>query len=160
MRSEHADGREARASRCVSHLGEASRFGSHLESLAIDCGSLAAKTLVFLGDGAAWLWKLAETRFPRAIQILDFWHALEYVGAVAREAFAGDEEAGGEWLSARAGEMKRSAWREVHAALGSVRAVAKEAAESAARYFTNNESRMDYARYLKQGLCIGSGLAE
>ena len=63
--------------------------------------SLTAKTVVFLGDGAAWLWKLAETRFPKAMQILDFWHALEYVGAVVREAFVGNEEGGKEWLSAR-----------------------------------------------------------
>lgn len=53
-----------------------------------------AKCLVVLGDGAVWLWKLAETRFPKAIQILDFWHALEYVGAVVREAFPNDEEGG------------------------------------------------------------------
>ena len=170
VRAEHSDGRESQSSRYVNHLGEANAFGIPLEALArakllkqlsqIDCGSLTAKTLVFLGDGAAWLWKLAETRFPRAIQILDFWHALEYVGAVAREAFPSDEDAGKEWLSARASEMKKSAWEQVHDAFESVRAVAKETVESASRYFTNNRSRMDYARYLKQGLCIGSGLAE
>ena len=160
VRAEHSDGRESQPSRYVSHLGEANAFGVPLEALAIDCGSLTAKTLVFLGDGAAWLWKLAGTRFPRAVQILDFWHALEYVGAVAREAFSSDEDAGKEWLSARASEMKRSAWEQVHVAFDSVRAVAKEAVESASRYFTNNRPRMDYASYLKQGLCIGSGLAE
>jgi hypothetical protein len=158
--AQHADGREFQTSRYVNHLGEANAFGIPLEALAIDCGSLAAKTLVFLGDGAAWLWKLAETRFPRAIQILDFWHALEYVGAVAREAFSSDEEAGKEWLSARASEMKRSAWERAHVASSRFRAVAKETVESASRYFTNHRPRMDYARYLKQGLCIGSGLAE
>lgn len=160
VRAEHSDGREAQASRYVNHLGEAKRFGMALESLAIDCGSLTAKTVVFLGDGATWLWKLAETRFPKAVQILDFWHALEYAGAVAREAFAGDEKAGKEWLSARACEMKKSDWEQVDAALDAVRAVAKESVESATRYFGNNRSRMDYARYLRQGLCIGSGLAE
>ena len=160
VRAEHPDGREARASRYVNHLGQAGDFGSPLEALAIECGSLTAKTLVFLGDGAAWLWKLAETRFPRAVQILNFWHALEYAGAVAREAFPKDEAAGREWLSARAGEMKRSAWGEVDAALDSARAAAPVAAESAARYFTNNRCRMDYAGYLRRGLCIGSGLVE
>lgn len=160
VRAEHSDGREAQASRYVNHLGGSSVFGSFWESLAVDCGSLTAQCLVVLGDGAAWLWKLAETRFPKAIQILDFWHALEYVGAVVREAFAHDEGGGKEWLSARASEMKRSAWKDVHAALDSVRAVAHETVESAARYFTNNQSRMDYARYLRKGLCIGSGLAE
>lgn len=94
------------------------------------------------------------------IYLLDFWHALEYVGAVVREAFPNDEEGGKKWLSERASEMKRSAWKDVHAALDCVRPVAKETVESATRYFTNNKSRMDYACYLRKGLRIGSGLAE
>ena len=60
VRAEHSDGREAKASRYVNHLGQASVFGDCWESLAIDCGSLTAKCLVVLGDGAAWLWKRAK----------------------------------------------------------------------------------------------------
>ncbi len=160
VRSKHKDGREYRRSRYVNHLGGAQSFGSHWESLAIDCGSLTAKCLVVLGDGTAWLWRLAEARFPKAIQILDFWHALEYLGAVVQEAFFPDEATKKEGLSARAGEMKRSDWGQVNHALDSVRSVASESVESACRYFRNNASRMDYASYLKDGLCIGSGLAE
>ena len=162
VRSLQGDGREDQPSRYVNHLGEAKHFGSHLESLAIDCGSLTAKCLVFLGDGAPWLWNLAQTRFPRAIQILDFWHALEYIGSVAREAFPDPKQEADRkaWLAAQATEMKKSGFAAVHAALEGVREVAPESVESAVRYFTNNVSRMDYALYLKQGLCIGSGLAE
>ena len=54
-------------------------------------------------------------------------------------------------------EMKKSAWEPFYAALDAVCTVAKETVESVVRYFTNNRSRMDYAQYLKQGLCIGSG---
>jgi len=115
---------------------------------------------VFLGDGASWLWNIAETRFPRAVQILDFWHALEYVGKVAQEIFGEKEKEKRQWLSVRAQEMKNSAWSRVHAALESVRRQAPEAVANAVRYFGNHASRIDYARYLKQGFCIGSGLAE
>ena len=160
VRSEHKDGREDKRSRYVNYLGNTQTFGSHLESLAINCGSLTAKIVVFLGDGAAWLWNLAQTRFPKAVQILDFWHALEYMGKVAREVFPDQEVCKDAWLSARASEMKKSAWTQVHCALEAVRAIASESVESAVRYFTNNRSRMDYANYLKRGLCIGSGLAE
>ena len=160
IRSEYKDGREYQSSRYVNHLGDAQNFGLHWESLAIDCGSLTAKCLVVLGDGAAWLWKLTGTRFPKAIQILDFWHALEYLGAVAQEAFFQNEAIKKEWLSARASEMKRSDWERVNSALEEVRSVASESVESACRYFHNNASRMDYASYLKRGFCIGSGLAE
>ena len=162
VRSEHRDGRQDQASRYVNHLGDAKRFGNCLESLAIDCGSLTAQCLVFLGDGAPWLWNLASTHFPRAIQILDFWHALEYVGKVARERFPEPEQTlvRNEWLSSRASEMKKSDWVKVHQSLESVRSLALESVTAAVRYFSNNASRMDYKSYLKRGLCIGSGVAE
>ncbi len=170
VRSEHKDGREDKRSRYVNYLGNTQTFGSRLESLArakllnqlsqINCGSLTANVVVFLGDGAAWLWNLAQIRFPKAVQILDFWHAFEYLGKVAREVFPDQEVCKDAWLTARASEMKKSAWTQVHCALEAVRAIASESVESAVRYFTNNRSRMDYANYLKRGLCIGSGLAE
>ncbi len=160
VRSEYKDGRTDKPSRYVNYLGDARTFGSRLESLSINCGSLTAQSVVFLGDGAAWLWNLAQTCFPKAIQILDFWHAFEYMGKVAREAFPEQESCKEAWLSARASEMKRSAWTQVHSALEAVRTQATESVESAVRYFTSHASRMDYASYLKKGLCIGSGLAE
>ena len=162
VRSEHKDGREDRPSRYVNHLGEAKDFAPRLESLAIACGSLCAKSLVFLGDGAAWLWNIAQSRFPKAVQILDFWHALEYVAAVARDAFkdAAKDAAKDAWLCARATEMKASAWGLFGAALAIVRPCAAESVDAVVRYFGNHACRMDYAKYLKAGLCIGSGLAE
>ncbi len=39
---------------------------------------------VFLGDGAAWVWEVARANFPNALQVLDFWHASEYLAAIAR----------------------------------------------------------------------------
>ena len=43
--------------------------------------------VVFLGDGAPWLWLMANLLFPDAIQILDFFHVSEYLWEVARAAF-------------------------------------------------------------------------
>jgi hypothetical protein len=166
VRSLFADGRVDQPSRYVQHLGHAERFGECLEALAISCGSLRAKRIVVLGDGAAWLWCLAAKRFPRAIQILDFWHALEYIADAAREAFGPGSTAGARnpeavaWVSERAAEMKKSEHNKVLASLSAIRSKAIESVDAAIRYFTNNASRMDYARYLRMGLCIGSGVVE
>ena len=160
VQSRFADGRIDKASRYVNVLGDSETFGAKWEALAISCGSLCARTVVVLGDGAPWLWNLAQKRFPRAVQILDFWHALEYVGKVAREVFGEGTPAGKLWLSARAAEMKKSDWRAFHAALESVRSRAEDAVTDVVRYFANNASRMNYATYLKRGLSIGSGIAE
>jgi hypothetical protein len=160
VQSRHADGRVEQESRYVSVLGDSATFGVAWEARAISCGSLFARRVVVLGDGAAWLWNLAQQRFPRAVQILDFWHALEYVGKVAREAFGEGSEAAKVWLSARAAEMKQSAWSSFTAALEAVRSRAPESFTETVRYFANNAARMDYARYLRMGLSIGSGIAE
>ena len=164
VRALFKDGRLQQASRYLSHLGDAATFGRHWEALAITCGSLQAKRLVVLGDGAPWLWNLAQERFPRAVQILDFFHACQYVGQVARDAFdawgQGDAAAARRWLLERVDEMKQSAWDKVFAALRSVDSLAPESVAEALRYFQNNCSRIDYRRYLAMGFCIGSGLAE
>jgi len=160
VQSRFRDGRVEQASRYVNFLGDCETFGAKWEALAISAGSLNAKRVVVLGDGAAWLWNLAQNRFPRAIQILDFWHALEYVGKVARDAFGEGSEAGKQWLFCRACEMKSGDWTSFQEALESVRSQAGEAVTDTVRYFGNNRSRMDYARYLKLGLSIGSGIAE
>jgi hypothetical protein len=34
--------------------------------------------LVFVCDGAAWIWKLIERHFPHTVQIVDWYHASEY----------------------------------------------------------------------------------
>lgn len=42
-----------------------------------------AKQVVYIGDGAAWVWENCRLTFPGAIEILDFYHASEHVGQLA-----------------------------------------------------------------------------
>ena len=160
VRAEFADGREQMPSRYISHLGDAATFGKHWEALALSCGSLKAKCLSVLGDGASWIWNLASQCFPKAVQILDFYHASEYVAAVARAVFGEQESTLKSWLGLRLSELKQSRWSEFWSALDDLGQPALESLVSLRTYFGNNASRMDYASYVKRGLCIGSGLAE
>src|SRR5207245_11280003 len=57
----------------------AKEFGTQLRAEAIRRGIARAKTIVFLGDGAAWVWELARVNFPSAICILDYYHAFEHL---------------------------------------------------------------------------------
>ena len=36
---------------------------------------------VVLGDGAEWIWNIANQHFVGAVQIVDVWHAREHLGA-------------------------------------------------------------------------------
>ena len=61
-----------------------------------------------LGDGAEWIWNLAEQHFAGASQCLDFWHAAGHLGAAAKAVFGSGsgEAAKRRWAGARG-----SCWR-------------------------------------------------
>jgi hypothetical protein len=150
--------------RYVSHLGSARDFAPHLYALAVEMGLDAAERIVVLGDGAPWIWNLAEEQFPGALQILDVWHALDRLGNVARCAFAQEDTSGiKQWLDQRKEELLASRLADVRKAvsrLSQVNPACNKAVRSEMGYLKNNASRMDYAQYISQGLHIGSGVAE
>ena len=46
-----------------------------------------AEELIFVCDGAQWIWRLVEDNFPPAIQILDWYHAVEYLTPIAQALY-------------------------------------------------------------------------
>ncbi|MDA0266327.1 MAG: ISKra4 family transposase [Cyanobacteria bacterium] len=119
--------------------------------------------VVFLGDGAAWIWLMATLLFPDAIQILDFFHVSEYLWEVARHAFASSTEQQHSWVEAQQEALKQSQWRTVVAAAQRLPPTTTDGSQSIERlvsYLNNNQHRIDYQRYRQQGLMIGSGVVE
>lgn len=121
-----------------------------------------AEEVVFVCDGAAWIWRLVEELFPRATQIVDWYHAAEYLPPIAHAAF-GDTPAGQEWLD----KQRQALWdgqieQLIAACLAAADQFAKaeKPALAAATYFENNHKRMDYARLRQAGYQIGSGPTE
>lgn len=120
-----------------------------------------AHELVILGDGAEWIWNLVAENFPHAVQIVDWFHACEYLTPVAKAAFK-DAEKQVAWVK----KVKTELW------YGRVDAVITaceqhlhpgredDPVQKAITYFTNNKERMDYATYRKNGYQIGSGTIE
>jgi hypothetical protein len=119
--------------------------------------------VVFLGDGAAWIWLMAALLFPQGIQILDFFHLSEYLWEVARAAFPNLESAQHDWVEAQQALLKQSRSRQVVAAVQRLppgSAQLQSAIDSLLRYLHHNQTRIDYKRYLQLGLMIGSGVVE
>lgn len=119
--------------------------------------------VVFLGDGAAWIWLMATLLFPGCIQILDFFHLSEYLWEVARAAFVNQEPVQKNWVETQQQWLKQSQFEQVVAATerlppGSTQL--QTAVASLLSYLHNNRSRIDYQRYLQLGLMIGSGVVE
>lgn len=138
-------------------------FRPQLWALALRCGAQEAETLVFLADGAACNWKLAEEYFPWAIQIVDWYHAVQHLGAVAEAFFGYRTGPGSGWLAARKRELWEGNVEAVREAIDLLPARTPEQAETQreeAVFFRNNGERMHYPRYRAAGYQIGSGVME
>lgn len=170
--SEHATVRQrSQAISYVSDLGSRSDFSQLLWLEAHRRGLEKAKTLVFIGDGAHWLWETAQELFPQATQILDWYHASSYIWKIAQARYPTHATERAAWADPLLAALWESHTDEVIAQLetlaqgdthipAAVSAAAREAARTAVTYFTFNCSRMDYKRYRNQGLQTGSGTIE
>ena len=118
--------------------------------------------LVFVCDGAVWIWKLIERYFPHAVQIVDWYHASEYLPPIAEAAFGLDTPQYHAWLDQSRTQLWNGQIDELILecqCLASIPAAA-QAAYHAVTYFTNNQKRMNYAYFRAQGYFIGSGTVE
>ena len=79
--------RDPESTSYVATLEPAAEFGALLRAEAFQRGLALAKLVVFLGDGAAWVWELARVNFPMAVFILDFFHAAEHLEWLAEALF-------------------------------------------------------------------------
>ena len=116
-----------------------------------------------IGDGAHWIWDMAREEFPGCWEILDFYHLSEYVWKVAKAGYPSRQEAQQNWVKEQQKLLKQSQWHQVilnSHQFPSKRKDLSQAITDLERYLTNNRTRIDYKRYLEEGLMIGSGVVE
>jgi hypothetical protein len=137
---------------------EADVFGKLLWATGCTVNADLCSDLVFLGDGAIWIWNLVEKYYPHARQIVDWYHAEEHLETVAMSAFANLSERT-RWLE----EVTQSLWDgQVQDVIVACEVLAQSClvAEKATAYFTNNRERMRYDQFRAAGYVIGSGTIE
>ena len=116
--------------------------------------------LVFVCDGAVWIWKLIERHFPHAVQIVDWYHASEYLPPVAEAAFGLDTQPYHAWLENARSLLWEGQIPKLIYACQQLSSHPTTAVHKAVTYFTHNQKRMDYARFRQLGYFIGSGTVE
>lgn len=116
--------------------------------------------LVFVCDGATWIWKLIERHFPHAVQIVDWYHASEYLPPIAEAAFSPGTPQYHAWLENAPSLLWEGQIDKLIHACQQLASQATTAVHKAVTYFTHNQKRMDYARFRKLGYFIGSGTVE
>ncbi|MBC8095226.1 MAG: hypothetical protein H7Y43_05395, partial [Akkermansiaceae bacterium] len=142
---------------------DALREQMHAEALRRGLGQ-AASALV-IGDGAVWIWRLADDRWPQARQRLDFYHAVQHLAAVGRAVFGDDKARLKNWLKPLARQLKNESSIKVIGQLEQALAglPAGPAAQAIAKEldcFHEHRNRMDYRAGRRAGEPIGSGAIE
>jgi len=72
---------------CTGAIETAALFGRRLYAEAFERGWDGARKKVVLGDGAEWIWNMADQHFAGATQIADIGHAREHLGDLAAKLF-------------------------------------------------------------------------
>ena len=142
----------------------AEEFGKRLYLEAWNRGWSRAQKKVVVGDGAAWIWNLAEQHFPGAIQIVDLYHARQHLWDLARKLYPNDARAQQRWLG-----VHQKRWLDkgkIEKLVVSLRAITSTSTEvseklrTEADYFETHAERMRYPQFRKQHLFVGSGVIE
>jgi hypothetical protein len=142
---------------------DALREQLHAEALRRGLGQAAGALVI--ADGAVWIWRLADDRFPEARQRLDFYHAVQHLAAVGKAVFGEDKEKLKAWLKPLVNQLKKEPAVKVIGQLEKLLArlpsgAGSQAAAKEINYLREHQDRMDYRAAVPKGEPIGSGPVE
>ena len=148
----------------VAAIEPAGEFGPRIYLEAWNRGWERAAKKVVIGDGAEWIWNIADDHFPGAIQIVDIFHARQHLWDVARKLYPGQEAEQKHWMAFHQDELlDEGKIEDLVTALRAIDSPHPELLEkirTEADYFDNNKERMRYPKFRAQHLFIGSGVIE
>ena len=154
--------RDANSTAYFGAIETAEGFGNRLYAEAVHNGLHRAKKTVVIGDGAKWIWNLANLHFPDSIKIVDLYHAKEHVFELIKLKTANIFEQNAfkkSWFSLlEAGNIS-----ELTNEISKIKVDDEDKQKKIDReigYFTENAARMQYAEFKKQHLFVGSGVIE
>jgi hypothetical protein len=144
-------------------VGKIDQFDPQFAQFTESHGIYNADQIVFLGDGASWIWNMQKRLFPNAICIIDFYHATEHLNEIVdllplfgpgiREKFRQECH-----RLLKLGDIDKLA-----SLIREKARLSKNKAEEIAKrlaYFTENAAKMRYGLFRAAGLFIGSGVIE
>lgn len=118
--------------------------------------------LVFVCDGATWIWNWIMSNYPKAIQILDYYHAVEHLLLFAKLVFK-EKQKKEEWVERQKNLLWKDGVEQIIEQVEGLKPRNKKAREEQRKlinYYTKNKERMRYGSFRKKGLLVGSGPIE
>jgi hypothetical protein len=148
----------------VGAIEPAQEFGLRLYLEVCKRGWSRAEKKVVIGDGAEWIWNIADQHFPGAIQIVDLYHARQHLWELARKLFPNQQAEQECWMVTHKDDLlDEGKIEDLVTSLRSIVSSNPELAEKIrieADYFEKNTERMRYPKFRAQHLFVGSGVIE
>jgi hypothetical protein len=138
----------------------AQTFSDLVWARAFDRAANLADELVFIADGAHWIWRTLNRHFPNAIQVVDWFHASSYLVKIANAAFGEGSSQANAWLEPVQSALYNGQLGSVIRACRLLVPLASKAVADARSYFAFNRTRLRYAKFRAMSLQIGSGSME
>jgi len=168
VRTEDEPGEGTQSPRLEQHsyragLWEAKTFTNHYWAESCRRGLEKAHQIVCISDGAAWIWAIVFICFARRIEILDWWHVVQYLWQIVGQTWDRSSYEAVAWMDAQKAALAHSQHRLIFQRIRQLYprgTPLPEPVQQAIAYLWHNRRRIDYAAYRQAGLPIGSGTVE
>jgi len=147
----------------IGWQGEPLEFGQRLHWEAQQGGLGRARAKLVVGDGAPWIWNLAQDRWEGATELLDFYHATQHLWDLGRALHRNDEAATAQWVEPRRHQLRHGREKQLLAEIAGLKVPRGQAGKVVVReqnYMASHAGRMNYRTIHDRGWPIGSGAVE
>jgi Uncharacterised protein family (UPF0236) len=151
------------ARRYVCVLGSAEELAARITQVRRAAGWERLPIGEILGDGAPWIWKVADAYFPGVRQTLDYYHLSEHLYAFANLLYPNNPAGAKAWVDQKLGALLTDRVGEVLRALKRMRPRKKAVRDALAQligYVESNRTRIRYQEPWQRALAVGSGAVE
>jgi hypothetical protein len=157
-----AAGRQPRLGRWqyVVETTSLERFGRRVWYEAQRLGAATVERVLVLGDGAAWIWNLADLHFPEVLRLLDYWHAVQHLWALGAARFGEGDARIPAWVGRAQARLRQGEIQALVAGWEQVRPTDAAGFAEELTYFRNQAPKMEYGAARAAGMPIGSGAVE
>jgi len=135
-------------------LGSVEDFAPSLWAMAVERQVPQAANVAVVADGADWIWNLADDLFPDATQIVDWYHATEYLAHAAEALYPDCAPLAQAWQQARRDDLFLGETQKL------IEPLERAGLTTQADYFRQHARRMQYQEFHEQDYPLGSGTVE
>jgi hypothetical protein len=147
----------------IATMEKSDKFGELMYLEAVRRGVRYAGKIVFVADGAVWIWNMVADHFPEAVEIVDWYHAVEHLWNVANAWYGKGSKKAENWVKRNKARLMEDGVDRVRASIKQWKPKTEDYIKikrENLHYFSVNAHRMMYATFKINGYYIGSGSVE